>query len=163
MLSKPMLLQRFFRLGTLWSHVDFMKLWAGQTISLFGSQVTLLALPLTAVVLLNATPIQMAILSAAEFAPFLLVTLFAGVWIDRKRRRPVLIVADIGRAVLLACVPLLAALQQLQITYLYIIAFLVGILTVFFYYRLDHGCGAVYDARLLCARLRQYRLQCVCE
>lgn len=127
-----MLFQRFFRLGTLWSHADFMKLWTGQTVSLFGSQVTLLALPLTAVVLLNATPIQMAILSAAEFAPFLLVTLFAGVWIDRKRRRPILIFADFGRAVLLTCVPLLSALQQLQITYLYIIAFLVGILTVFF-------------------------------
>ena len=132
MSSKPVLFQRMFRLGTLWSHTDFMKLWTGQTISLFGSQVTLLALPLTAVVLLNATPMQMAILSAAEFAPFLLVTLFAGVWIDRKRRRPILIFADIGRAVLLACVPLLAALQQLQITYLYVIAFLVGILSVFF-------------------------------
>lgn len=127
-----MLFQRFFRLGTLWSHADFVKLWTGQTVSLFGSQVTLLALPLTAVVLLNAMPIQMAILSAAEFAPFLLITLFAGVWIDRKRRRPILIFADIGRALLIACVPMLSALQQLQITYLYIIAFLIGILTVFF-------------------------------
>ena len=132
MSSKPMPFQRFFRIGALWSHTDFMKLWTGQTISLFGSQVTLLALPLTAVVLLNATPMQMAILSAAEFAPFLLVTMFAGVWIDRKRRRPVLIFADVGRAVLLACVPVLSAIHQLHITYLYIIAFLVGILTVFF-------------------------------
>ncbi len=132
MSSKPMLFQRFFHLGALWSHADFMKLWTGQTISLFGSQVTLLALPLTAVVLLNATPMQMAILSAAEFAPFLLVTMLAGVWIDRKRRRPILIFADIGRALLLACVPVLSAIHQLHISYLYIIAFLVGILTVFF-------------------------------
>ena len=84
------------RLGGLWLHADFRKLWAGQTISLFGSQVTLLALPLVAVLMLGATPVQMGLLGAAEYAPFLLVGLLAGVWVDRFRRRPILIWSDPG-------------------------------------------------------------------
>ncbi len=99
------------RFDGLWRHTDFLKLWAGQTVSLFGSQVTLLALPLTAVLVLQATPEQMGFLGAAEFLPFLLLTLFAGVWVDRRRRRTLLIAADLGRAALLAalgmaCAPL---------------------------------------------------------
>lgn len=88
------------RLGSLWRNPEFLKLWAGHSVSYLGSQVTLLALPLTAVLLLNATPVQMGILNAAEFVPFLVVALFAGVWVDRHRRRPILIAADVGRALL---------------------------------------------------------------
>ncbi len=97
-------------LGTLWHHSDFLKLWIGETVSLLGSEVTTLALPLTAIVLLKATPLQMGLLSAASSIPFLLVTLFAGVWVDHKHRRPTLIIANLGRAVLLGLVPLLAFL-----------------------------------------------------
>ncbi len=116
----------------LWRNGDFLKLWGGQSVSLVGSQVTLLALPLTAILTLQATPLQLGILSAAEFAPYLLVTLFAGVWVDRSRRRPVLIGADVGRAALLALIPLGATLGLLRIEALYVIAFAFGVLTVLF-------------------------------
>ncbi len=111
---------------------DFVKLWAGESISLFGSYVTELALPLAAVLTLDATPGQLGFLGAARFAPFLLVTLFAGVWADRSRRRPILIGANVGRAAALAVIPLLAAIDQLRIEHLYSIAFVVGTLTVLF-------------------------------
>src|SRR5215210_2434920 len=88
-------------LGGLWRHADFRRLWAAQSASLFGSEITALALPLMAVVLLDATPVQMGLLAAAGTAPFLLCSLSAGVWVDRRRRRPVLIAADVVRAVLL--------------------------------------------------------------
>src|SRR5437764_15146856 len=84
-----------------WRHSDFLKLWGGQTISLVGSQVTVLALPLVAVLTLDAGPLQMGILGAAQFAPFLLLGLLAGVWVDRLRRRPILVWTDVGRALLL--------------------------------------------------------------
>jgi MFS family permease len=109
-----------------------MKLWTGQTISLIGSQVTFLALPLTAVLVLNATPAQMGFLTAAGAIPSLLVGLFAGVWVDRHRRRPILIAADLGRAALLLLIPVAALLGVLRIEYLYIVAFLVGTLGLFF-------------------------------
>src|SRR5712692_9482817 len=100
--------------STLWRNRDFVKLWAGQTVSLAGSQVTTLALPLTAVLLLRATPVQTGLLYAAQFAPFLVLTLFAGVLVDRMRRRPILIVADLGRALLLGLIPLFAWLGWLR-------------------------------------------------
>ncbi len=118
--------------ASLWRHRDFMRLWAAQTVSLFGSQVTTLALPLTAALTLRATPAQMGVLGAAQFAPFLLIGLFAGVWIDRRRRRPVMIAADVGRAVLFALIPALALLHALRIEQVYVIAFLAGALTLFF-------------------------------
>ncbi len=116
----------------LWRHADFVKLWVGQTISLLGSQITFLALPLTAVLILEATPSQMGFLAAAEAIPSLLVGLFVGVWVDRYRRRPILIVVDLGRAALLSIIPIAMMLGVLCIEYLYLIAFLVGILTLFF-------------------------------
>jgi MFS family permease len=118
--------------GGLWRHPDFLKLWAGQTVSLLGSQVTALALPLTAVLTLEAGPIQMGLLGVAGSAPFLLIGLLAGVWVDRLRRRPILIGADVGRALLLGSIPVAALLGLLRIEQLYLVAFLVGILTVFF-------------------------------
>ena len=132
MASKTASTQSRFHLGALWHHPDFLKLWMGETVSLLGSQVTLLALPLTAVMMLKATPFQMGILSAAEFAPYLFVTLFAGVWIDRKRRRPILIMTNVGRAILLGLVPLITVSGQLRIEHLFFIALFVGVLSVFF-------------------------------
>ncbi|MEP7287264.1 MAG: MFS transporter [Chloroflexota bacterium] len=120
------------RLTGLWRHPDFMKLWVAETVSLFGSQITVLALPLTAAFILNANPVQMGFLEAAQFAPFLLIGLFAGVWVDRRRRRPILIMGDIGRGLLLASIPLAALFHMLGLGQLYIVAFLVGILTLFF-------------------------------
>ena len=116
----------------LFSNPEFLKLWAGQTVSLLGSQVTGLALPLTAALTLEATATQMGVLNAANTLPFLLVGLFAGVWVDRLRRRPILIAADIGRAALLALVPALAFAGMLRIEALYVVALLAGICTVFF-------------------------------
>lgn len=109
-----------------------MKFWCGESISLLGSQITVLALPLTAAVILQASPEQMGILGAAAFLPFLLVGLFAGVWVDRIRRKPVLMVANIGRAILLSTIPFAALWHVLRIEYLYVVAFLFGILTLFF-------------------------------
>jgi MFS family permease len=120
------------RFTGLWRHANFLKLWTGQTISQFGSQITLLALPLAAALTLHATPAEMGILSAAETVPFLLVGLFAGVWVDRLRRRPILLITDFARGVLLLAIPLAAMLGALTIGLLYAVAFLVGILTVFF-------------------------------
>ena len=118
--------------ATLWRHRDFMKLWIGETISLFGSQFTFLALPLIAAITLRASPAEMGILSAVETAPFLLIGLFAGVWVDRRRKRPLLIAGDLGRAILLATIPLAALAGLLTIIQLYVVGFLVGICTVFF-------------------------------
>ena len=120
------------RFGALWHQPDFLRLWAGETVSLLGSQVTTLALPLTAIVLLQAGSAQLGLLSAAQNAPFLFLTLFAGVWIDHSRHRPILIFTNVGRALLLSLIPLLALLGWLRLEYLYGIALLVGCLTVCF-------------------------------
>src|ERR1044071_1867574 len=98
---------------TLWRSTNFVKLWLGQTISLVGSNITLLAIPLAAVSQLHATPTQMGVLQMAQYLPFLLFGLLAGVWVDRLPRRPVLIVADFGRAAALAVIPLAAFNQWL--------------------------------------------------
>ena len=120
------------RLSGLLRHPDFLKLWAGQSVSLVGSQVTRLALPFTAILSLHATAAQMGILGAVQLAPFLLLGLFVGVWVDRLRRRPILIAADIGRALLLLVIPVMALTQTLRIEYLYIVGFLLGTLELLF-------------------------------
>ena len=116
----------------LWLNGDFFRLWAGETISLFGTQVTVLALPLVAVITLRASAAQVGLLNACRYAPFVVVTLFAGVVVDRVRRRPTMIVVNLGRGALIALIPLTALLGLLRIEYLYLVAFAVGILTVFF-------------------------------
>jgi MFS family permease len=118
--------------GGLWRNPDFMKLWIGQTISEFGSRITRDGLPLAAVIILSATPTQMGLLAMVGAAPVLLIGLVAGVWVDRLRRRPILIAADIGRTLLLLSIPLAAIYSVLHIEQLYVIAALTGILTVFF-------------------------------
>jgi len=116
----------------LWRHREFLKFWAGAAISDVGSQVTLLAVPLIAALTLQATPWQMGLLAAAGGAPILLVGLFAGVWVDRVRRRPVMIATDLGRAALLLVIPVAAVAGVLCIEILYAVLLLTGALTVLF-------------------------------
>lgn len=118
--------------GGLWSHADFLRLWTGQSISEFGSQVSALALPWLAAAGLHATPLEFSLLTVLGFLPFILFALPAGVWVDRLRRRPILIAGDLGRAVLIGYVPLAWALGILTIVQLLVIQFVVGVFTVFF-------------------------------
>jgi MFS family permease len=122
---------RWRRTG-LWRNADFVKLWTGQTISQIGSHITGTALPLAAALALGATPLQMGLLAATEIAPALLIGLPAGVWVDRLRRRPLLIAADLGRALLLATIPLAALLGALGMGQLYIVGVLTSMLSVLF-------------------------------
>jgi MFS family permease len=118
--------------GRLWHNREFLRLWAGQTASQAGSRVTDLALPMTAILVLDASAGQVGILVAAEFAPSLVVTLAAGVWADRHRRRPILVGANLGRAAVLALVPILALTGGLSMAVLYAVALSAGILTTLF-------------------------------
>ena len=118
--------------GGLWRHPDFLKLWSAQTISQFGTQISALAIPLAAILVLDASAFQVALLGTVEFLPFLLFALPAGVWVDRLRRRPILVVTDIGRGLALASIPLVYAFDALTMEQLYAVGFLVGTLTVFF-------------------------------
>ena len=103
------------RFHGLWLSADFRKLWASLTITSFGAQITNLALPLTAALLLNATPMQMGILVALETLPFALVSLHAGVLLDRVRKLPIVIAADVGRAIALLAIPVMAWLGALSV------------------------------------------------
>src|SRR5204863_8938863 len=118
--------------NSLWRNAGFMKLWSGQTVSQLGTQITFLAMPLAAILLLHATAFQVGALTPAEFAPFILIGLPAGVWEDRMRRRPILIASDVGRALTLASVPIAQAMSRLTLPQLYVVVFVNGILTVFF-------------------------------
>lgn len=120
------------RRPSLWRHRDFVKLWSAQTISQFGDEVTGLALPLVAIITLGATPLEIGILGTFQFLPFILLTIPAGVWVDRMRRKPILIGADIGRALLLTSIPVAFIGGWLSIPQLYIVGFAVGCLEVFF-------------------------------
>src|SRR5918996_3867613 len=116
----------------LWRHPDFMRLWGAQTISQFGTQVTFLALPLAAIVVLDASAFEVAILGGIEWAPWLLFSLPVGAWVDRVLRKPILVLADMGRALVLLSVPLAYAVDALTIWQLYAVGFATGVLTVFF-------------------------------
>jgi MFS family permease len=116
----------------LWRNTDFVKLWVAQTVSLLGSHVSFLALPLIAASTLNATPVQMGVLTTVSTLPALLLGLFAGVWVDRHRRRPILIATDIGQAVLLIVVSVSAVLNVLRMEYLYGLAFGIAAFRLFF-------------------------------
>ena len=113
-------------------HPDFLKLWTAETISVFGSAITQLALPLIAATTLNVTPFEFGLLTTIEFLPFILFSLPAGVWVDRLRRRPILIAADLGRALAIASIPIAFYFDALTIWQLYLVGFANGILTVFF-------------------------------
>jgi MFS family permease len=111
---------------------DFTKLWAAATISLLGTQISQIAIPAIAVLLLHAAPFEVALLGTLEFLPFLLFTLPAGVWVDRLPRRRILITGDVGRALMLATIPIAWFSGVLTIWQLYAVGFVNGILTVFF-------------------------------
>src|SRR4051794_29690636 len=119
------------RLGLL-RHPDFLKLWTGETISQFGTQVSALAIPLIAALFLKVTPFEFGLIGTVEFLPFILLSLPAGVWVDRLHRRPILIVGDLGRAIALISIPIAYELNALTIWQLYAVGFINGCLTVFF-------------------------------
>lgn len=114
------------------ARADFRRLWAGQTISELGSQVTLVALPLTAILVLHASAFAVALLSSFEYLPFLVFGVIAGVWVDRLRYRHVLIFADVARSGALGSIPVADAFGVLTMAQLYAAAFVAGSLTVFF-------------------------------
>jgi predicted MFS family arabinose efflux permease len=117
---------------SLFRHADFMKLWTGETISEFGSKVGGVAISFLAVIALHATPAQMAALAVWRTVPALLFSLFAGVWVDRLRRRPLMIGADLANIVLLASIPAAAALGMLRIQQVYLVMFLTSFADILF-------------------------------
>jgi MFS family permease len=118
--------------GRLWRDGEFLKLWSGQAISEIGSQVSLLALPTVAILVLGATPFQVGLLAACENLAFPVLGLVAGVYVDRLRRRPIMIACDVGRLLALASVPIAFALNVLSMPQLYAVALIAGVGTVFF-------------------------------
>jgi predicted MFS family arabinose efflux permease len=116
----------------LWRHPDFLKLWAGQTISVVGSQFTVLALPTIAILQLHATPAEVGLLAGLQQVAFPILALFAGVFADRLRRRPMMIAADGLRALAVLSVPLVAAVGALTMLQLYAVALVLGVGTVIF-------------------------------
>ncbi|MEU7742145.1 MFS transporter [Nonomuraea sp. NPDC049158] len=117
---------------SVWRDGDFRRLWIGQTTSQLGTQAAQVILPLIAVVALSAGTEQVGLLRAVQQAPILLLSLFAGAGVDRRRSPDVMVLADIGRTVVLAVVPVLYLLGMLDIPLLVLVAFLVGALTVYF-------------------------------
>jgi len=120
------------KLHGLWRHGDFMRLWSGQILSVFGSVIGSTAMSFTAILFLHATPFQMGVLCALQTLPGFLASLFAGAWADRLHRRPLLIGSDLGRAVVLSSIPLAAWSGFLQIHQVYFVALIVSVLTIIF-------------------------------
>lgn len=120
------------RRSALWRNGDFRGLWGAATISAFGSHITGTALPFTAILLLDASPADFGLLRAAELLPGFLVGLVAGAWVDRLRRRRIMVVTDLGRALLLLTIPLAAFAGWLGFAQLYIVTAFVSVLGVFF-------------------------------
>ncbi len=118
--------------GGLWQNSNYVNLWGAATVSTYGSLVTRTALPFTAILLLDASPAAVGILRVAELLPGFIFGLVAGAWVDRLRRKPIMIVTDLGRALLIATIPLAAFLGWLGLGHLYIVAALVSALSVFF-------------------------------
>lgn len=120
--------QRWFTLPPhdLLRDATYRRLWTSILISSFGGQVTMLALPLTAAVLLHATPTQMGLLTAMELVPFVLFSLPAGVWLDRVRKLPVYLVGECLLGVIVASVPLAWWMGWLSMTWLYVVGFIIG-------------------------------------
>jgi MFS family permease len=115
-------------------NLQFRRFWLGQSISLLGDQVSLIALPLVAVLTLDASAAQMGYLVAAELAPNLLFSLHAGAWADRQeRKRHVMIATDVGRALLIGSVPVAYAFDALTFPHMLVVAFLMGTLSVLFH------------------------------
>jgi MFS family permease len=126
--------RRLLRLPRALRQHDFRRFWVGETVSLFGDQITMLALPLVGVLVLHASAAEMGYLGAAELFPALLFSLHAGSLLDRRgRRRQAMVFTAFGRAALLATIPIAYAFDVLTLTQLYVVGFLVGTLSVVFY------------------------------
>jgi MFS family permease len=125
---------RLLRLPQALRERDFRRFWVGETVSLFGDQISSLALPLVGVLALDASAAQMGYLGAAALFPNLLFSLHAGAWVDRRgRRRQTMIFTAFGRAALLSTVPIAYAFDVLTLTQLYVVSFLIGTMSVLFY------------------------------
>ncbi len=120
------------REGSVWRNRDFVRLWTAGTISVFGSLITRTALPFTAILVLGAGPLEIAIIRSLELVAGLIVGLVAGAWVDRLQRRPIMIAADLGRALLLGSIPVAALAGALRIEQLYAVTFLAALLSTFF-------------------------------
>lgn len=120
------------RFTGLWRHPDFLRLWAGESISIFGSLIGGLALRFTAILWLDAGAVGLAVLAVCEAAPAFILGLVAGVWVDRLPRRPIMIAADVGRAMALGTVPLAAAFGALTLAHLAAVVAIASSLSVFF-------------------------------
>src|SRR5262245_12146029 len=116
----------------LWRQADFLRFWAAASVSLTGDAVTRLALPLIAITILDATPLQVGILGTAQLGPFLLIGLPAGAIIDRIQRvLQLMVFADVARAAILLSIPVAYAADALTLVQLYAVAFATGVFTVF--------------------------------
>jgi MFS family permease len=120
------------RRGGLWHHLDFRRLWIGETVSQFGTFISQLALPLVAILVVHASTFEVGLLATFEMLAFLVVGLPSGAWVDRMRYRWVLIVNDLIRAAALGSIPLAHLLGVLTIGQLYVVALVTGVSTVFF-------------------------------
>jgi MFS family permease len=120
------------RRGGLWHHLDFRRLWIGETVSQFGTFISQIAIPLVAILVVHASTFQVGLLATCEMLAFLVVGLPAGAWVDRMRFRWVLIVNDVIRALALGSIPLAQLLGVLGIGQLYVVALITGVSTVFF-------------------------------
>ncbi|MFE3788366.1 MFS transporter [Streptomyces goshikiensis] len=114
----------------LWRHRDFRNLWLGQTSSMFAAHMVAVIFPLLASVSLNASLFEMGLLSAAGYVPYIGVSLFAGVWLDRKPKRAIIVLCDIARALLLLAIPIAWWLDLLSVPTLLVVALLVGCFSV---------------------------------
>jgi MFS family permease len=133
------------------SRFAFRNLWLATTVSQVGTQISELAIPLIAIVTLHATPFQVGLLLAVEFLPIIVFSLLAGAWVDRLRRRPLLIAGDLGRAVILLSIPAAHALGVLSLIQLYVAGFLVGSLSVVFDVAYQSYLPSVVDREQLVA------------
>ncbi len=137
------------RRGGLWHHLEFRRLWIGETVSQFGTMVSQLALPLVAILVVHASTFEVGLLTAFETAAFLVVGLPAGAWVDRMRFRWVLIVNDLIRAVMLGSIPLAQLMGILTIGQLYVVALVTGVSTVFFDVAYQSYLPELVDRKLL--------------
>jgi MFS family permease len=118
--------------ASIWREGAFVRLWTAATISYVGSFITRTALPLAAIIVLRAGPIELSLLRSLEFIAWLLMGLIAGAWVDRLRRRPIMVVSDLGRALLLGSIPLAAIAGVLTLAQLIVVAFFAAMLSTFF-------------------------------